>query len=162
MNIEVGGSFRIQLMTSLFAAMANLEATLNDFWGEGGDPGERGLGRLQPLLIPARAPVVPGLLQKVLGPPLPARRRRLLGLGDVALQLLGLLQRPLVPCDNAGLDPDMESFELHHHTIVQLAFGTTRFGYGIQQGNKIWDQRTFIGLISKLEICPPHPLDVCL
>ena len=85
--------------------MANLEATLNDFWGEGGDPGERGLGRLQPLLVPARAPVVAGLLEEVLGPPLPARRRRLLGLGDVALQLLGLLQRPLVPCDNAGLSP---------------------------------------------------------
>ena len=96
--------------------MANLEAALNDFWCEGGDPGERGLGRLQPLRIPASAPVVPGLLQEVLGPPLPARRRRLLRLGDVALQLLGLLQRPLVPCDNAGLDPDMELFDLRYST----------------------------------------------
>ena len=84
--------------------MANLEATLNDFWGEGGDPGEGGLGRLQPLLVPARAAVVAGLLEEVLGPPLPARRRRLLRLGDVALQLLGLLQGPLVPGDNTGLN----------------------------------------------------------
>ena len=54
--------------------MANLEAALNDFWCEGGDPGERGLGRLQPLLIPASAPVVPGLLQEVVWGDVPALR----------------------------------------------------------------------------------------
>ena len=119
MNNELGHQHRYQLrnIEKGCSRIPNLQSTLNDFGSERGDPGERGLRRPQPFLgrlapagsaangDPPAATVVPGPLQEVLGPPLPARGGRLLSLGDVALQLLGLLQGPLVPGDNAGLNP---------------------------------------------------------
>ena len=71
MNNELGHQHRYQLrnIEKGCSRIPNLQSTLNDFGRERGDPGERGLRRLQPLFgrLPrqrtANQPaVVPGLL----------------------------------------------------------------------------------------------------